>query len=341
MLVLRVRSWVYPDQVFPTQSTVPQIKKAPLPVPVPVKASKILLTNTWKYACAVSWSIFAALMITVAVDSNPWSKVPLNCALNEDLNGSIWSYASLGGSVLTFGSVIARLTLSKPQDRDAFVWVAFNVVFMSVLSLLLSVTWNYGGTCTDNWNVASQRLVWVGTCATLPLLSYLTILIVEKEFFGVLDYVFMYSGCISLLAEFLNFPKQPMWMAFIWLLISCLTALVSMSAAFYMMWWTNVLGQKKSVSLNVVDRYTRRFQLAFLMASYSVLYGTIYFMGLFGLLNAGTTVDLFNCVTVVINGTFFYFGPKGQVYRKYVPTQVKMLCRCLCLGSSSCTHGFE
>lgn len=224
----------------------------------------------------------------------------LNCSFENDLNASIWSYASLGGSILSLNSVCAKIMLTNSQDRDAFVWVALNVMSMSTVCLVMSVTWNYGGVCRDNLNVTSQRMVWIATSATYPLLNYLTIVIIEKASFEMFDYLLMGSSCLGLLAELINCMKQPIWMAMFWLAVSCVAASISVIHPLY--YWKRTFLSSITTAGSYRDRSIRRFQLAILLTAHTGLFGIIYFLGFLGILKPGQTVELFNCCSVMING---------------------------------------
>jgi signal transduction histidine kinase len=275
---------------------------------IKVKCDESLLTRWWIPFCVTSWIIFIAFEIGVGLDRMYDKNRQVLCPHSDkDYGEWYWrtNYACLGGFVLILCVLIMKLLQLKEGSKRVPLLVAINIVTMGTIATFLALCFEWGGVCIDVLGVASPAAIWGEWIACGPLLLFITVTIVDKPQLSRMDWFFMITFFLCLLAGFFIIIPQPYGAGVFWLLVACLTYLPIL----YLPWYDVDLNEDdcelKGRSFQLLaEGYAKRYNLIMWLTIILPLYTVNYMFALFGFINPAQTIVIYQILSVLTKGLF-------------------------------------
>jgi hypothetical protein len=196
--------------------------------------SPSILTKWWLQMCVPAWLLFIIFELAVFFDRQ-YSKKPLCPHSDHHFPEWYWytNFGVLGGFIVVLFVLLLKMIQSESGSKRITSLVAFNIVLMGTIATILALCFEWGGMCIDVLGVASPAAIWGEWIACGPLLIFITVTTVDKPFLTGMDWLFMITFFLCLVAGFLIIIPQPYEVGVFWLMISCTTYLPVLGLPWY------------------------------------------------------------------------------------------------------------
>lgn len=173
---------------------------------------------------------------------------------------------------------------------------------MSAVSSLLVSVWEVGGLCINVLGVAMPAALWGEWLVSVPMLTYITLVVVDPPRFNRMDYYFIGSTTANMIFGFVVNIPQAYGLASFWISLAVLSF---GSFAFLPIYVSRDVdaGKKDDTGINYL-RYAKRFELACILVSTYALIGMNYFLSLAGAISPEVTVVMFVILSYFAKGLF-------------------------------------
>jgi signal transduction histidine kinase len=197
-----------------------------------------------------------------------------------------------------------KLFQLKEGSKRVPLLVAINIVTIGTVATILALCFEWGGVCIDVLGVASPAAIWGEWIACGPLLLFITFSIVDKEDLSKLDWFFMWSFFLCLVAGFLIIIPQPYELGIFWLAISCVAYLPLL----YLPWYDLEIKEDSDLegrSLELLaEGYAKRYNLVMWLTIILPLYTVNYLLALFRMITPAQTIAIYQILSVLTKGLF-------------------------------------
>jgi hypothetical protein len=197
-----------------------------------------------------------------------------------------------------------KLIQMKDGIKRVPLLVAFNIVAIGTVATILAVCFSWGGICIDSLNVASQPSIWGEWIACGPLLIFIVITIVDKKSLTILDWFFMVSFTVCLIAGFIIIIPQSTTPALFWLSISIITYLPCLALPWYDCDIRPTLELEGRALQLFAEGYAKRNNLIMWLTIVLPLYTVNYLAALFDCISPAQTIVVYQILSVLTKGIF-------------------------------------
>jgi hypothetical protein len=269
------------------------------------KFERSLLEKWWLHFTVGGWIIFLILELSVGFDRF-FSKRPLCPHSDHYYPEWYWrtNFGCLGGFILILCVLFMKLFQLKPGSKRIPLLVAFNIVTMGTVATILALCFEWGGVCIDVLGVASPAAIWGEWIASGPLLIFITVTIVDKPHLTRLDWFFMITFFLCLVAGFLIIIPQSYGLGLFWLAVSCLTYVPVLVLPWYDSDIRPIVELEGRALHIFSEGYAKRFNLVMELTIVLPLYTVNYLVALSGTIDAAQTIAIYQILSVLTKGLF-------------------------------------
>eukprot|EP01041_Mallomonas_annulata_P011020 gene11020-23024_t len=286
-----------------------------------------ILCRWWKPACATAWVTFIAYEIGIGLDQL-YSSHPLCPHSDADYGYWYWftNVLVLGGFSFTWITLLLKIIQMAPGPVRVPYLTAFNIVSMGLVATLLAVVWNLGGVCIDVLGVASPAAIWAEWIACGPLLILITVTVVDKPVLTKMDWFLMITFDLCLIFGSFIIPKQPYGLGLFWLALSLFTYVPMLYLPFYVGKTRTMLADGSDDEVSISEHETpfeneltnshallKRYNLAMWLTFILPLYTVNYLIAWSGGIDYGTTIAIYQVLSVLTKGLFAAICMDGHV----------------------------
>ena len=260
------------------------------------KSTDILILNYW--LIGVAWIFFLAMEAGIGYDRR-FSAQPLCPHSERDFGRPEWYVATcftcLGAFLLMVVNGGIKVLYMAPSKARVIHLAALNINAMGLTSAILSVLFEWGGTCVDTLGVASPGAIWPEWLACGPLLIFITLTVVDKPALAAVDWAMMISFFVCLLAGFLIIVPQSEVMGKFWLFVSVVAYVPTLYLPLYDMGaWMKAAYEAVETDADseldmadlvlITERFAKQRDLSICLSVVLPIFTVVYFLGLYGYL---------------------------------------------------------
>eukprot|EP00596_Hydrurales_sp_CCMP1899_P003636 CAMPEP_0119051700 /NCGR_PEP_ID=MMETSP1177-20130426/73233_1 /TAXON_ID=2985 /ORGANISM="Ochromonas sp, Strain CCMP1899" /LENGTH=828 /DNA_ID=CAMNT_0007031009 /DNA_START=692 /DNA_END=3175 /DNA_ORIENTATION=+ len=175
---------------------------------------------------------------------------------------------------------------------------------MGTVATILALCFEWGGVCIDVLGVASPAAIWGEWIASGPLLIFITVTIIDKPHLTRLDWFFMITFFLCLVAGFLIIIPQSYGLGLFWLAVSCLTYVPVLGLPWYDSDIRPIVELEGRALHIFAEGYAKRYNLVMELTIVLPLYTVNYLVALSGTINAAQTIAIYQILSVLTKGLF-------------------------------------
>lgn len=268
------------------------------------KDRKPLITRTCGLVCGLAWGFVVGFHLLIQFGF----PMCTFCAKVPRMKGSLFA---LGGVVFLWTSTFLKFILQQKARESihySVYFVALNVVSMTLLNTSLGVLFDYGGTCVSSLGSITQLLMWPEWVSTVPVLVYLTIVVIDKPSFSSGDIAYMITMFLSLFTSFLiELTQKPFW-GWTLLIVACSLYAIMFTLPAFLIHGVAAAAENDITSSiarqSFLLRAARRHQLSIWLVFGSLIFPVVYFLCIYRVLSPAKTIEVHHVFSVIIKGFF-------------------------------------
>jgi len=264
------------------------------------QSSDALLRNVMYFRGA--WLFF--IVTTAAIGWNrQFSTDPLCPHSDKDFGQGArpeWYVAACWLSVGAFLILVVngwiRVHYMAPCKARVVQTAALNINAMGLTSAVLSVAFEWGGTCVDSLGVPTPAAIWPEWLACGPLLLLITLTVVDKPALTTVDWVMLVSFFVCLVAAFCIIFPQSEVTAKCWLFASVVAFMPTLYLPLYDMrgWMKAAYGEDDAEAGThfdladlalIAERFAKQRDMSIFLTVVLPLFPLVYFGGMYGYLD--------------------------------------------------------
>jgi len=289
-----------------------------------------LISKTCYGACAISWIFVALFHLSLIV----YYHISGGCseALQYAQHDQIFTMVPFSVFISLWISMIMRYRLCAKdcllggsRRHLDIVFVALNVLTISILHIGISLATNYGGVLTNALGASTHMMMWPEWITTVPLMVYLVVVLVDAPKLSTVDMVYIAVNCSSMvLAALTNFDLPP-WVCWVLIVLSCILYVPNFFLPALLLRdcfvvndtsLHDITDQRKIHALHM----TRRYHSACWLTCGSLLFPIIYFISIAGFINAATSIGCYHLASMIVKGQF-----ASTVVESYIVTDLRTM----------------
>lgn len=197
-----------------------------------------------------------------------------------------------------------RIAFATPGNKLIPLYVSLHIVAMSAVASALALA-GFGGLCVDSLNVASSAAIWGEWIASGPLMFFMTASITDKVKLSRIDWFFIISFFLCLMAGFFIIIAEDHFVGTFWLIISFL----AYAPTLYLPWCQDC--KKITIYSNDIEkiailskRYAIQCNLSASLTSILPFIGITYLVAMWNRISKVETVATFQILSLISKGIF-------------------------------------